>query len=176
MRTTPRIDAHQTVPVLILLGSFQRSRPDPLHDLIQSARAGGDRALTNVLQLVRERTSSLPGELGDGAIVPVPGHRPSGVNPLLAAVAREIAEEMSWTYAERALLRRRPAPQAKLAAVREARTEVATLAWHPPPGRTIVLLDDVLRTGTTMRVCVDAIRWAADPRPITAVVLAESLG
>jgi predicted amidophosphoribosyltransferase len=166
--------ARRTVPVLILLGSFKRSRPNVLHDLIQSARAGEARALTNVLQLVRERASLLPVELGDGAIVTVPGHQPRGSHPLLATVASDMAERMGWTHAERALLRRQAAPEAKFAAVREERAEVATLAWYPPPGQTIVLLDDVLRTGTTLRVCVNAIR-RADPRPITAVVLAESL-
>jgi predicted amidophosphoribosyltransferase len=163
------------VPVLILLGSFKRSRPDALHDLMQSARTGEARAVTNVLQLVRERTSLLPAELGHGAIVTVPGHQPSRGNPLLATVAKDMAERMGWTHAERALLRRRAAPEAKLAAVRDERAEVATLVWHPPPGKTIVLLDDVLRSGTTIRVCVDAIRLTADARPITAVVLAESL-
>lgn len=157
-----------------MLGEFRVRGIDPLHSLIRAARAGDTWAVAEVLRRVAGRASALLPPISGGVIVPVPGHLPSDMQPLLGEVAAVLAATREWTVANRALLRRHETPEAKTAPVRDRASEVTSLEWNPPPGETIVLLDDVVRSGTTFQVCADAIRAIGDSRPIVALALARA--
>jgi phosphoribosylpyrophosphate synthetase len=161
------------VPTRILLGSFSADRADQLHDLLRVARAGDADAMSAILDRLRSAAPSVwPGI--DGAVVlAVPGHLPGPANPLVLAVADDLAAARGWDHRRDALRRVRPSPQAKSGAARDAAAEAETLVWVPAPGGTaIVLIDDVIRTGATLAACATAIRAAGDPRQVVAIVLA----
>jgi hypothetical protein len=166
----------RTVPTWVVLGSFDASGLDPLHLLIRAARAGEPSAVREVLGRVRRSVGPVWPTIAQGAVVPVPGHRPDRIAPLVLSAAFEIADARHWIYAGEALRRRRPAPEAKTGPARDFETEVRTLAWSPPSsGDTIVLVDDVVRTGTSIRVCSDVIRAAGDERPVLAIAIARAV-
>jgi Phosphoribosyl transferase domain len=159
----------------VLLGSFAVAGEDPLHALIRAARGGDPRAVSEVIDRTRGAAPSCWPRVTDAVVVPVPGHVPGAAAPLLLAVARELADARGWTCADDALRRRHPAPEAKSAPPREPGAEAGTLEWRSPPrGRTVVLVDDVVRTGATLAACVAAIRAALDDREVVAVVLAAA--
>ena len=166
-----------SVPTRVLLGSFSADRLDPLHDLLRAARTGDESALCAVLDRARNAAvAPWPGV--DGAVVvAVPAHLPGPANPLVVAVADAVADVDRWEHRRDALRRIRPGPEGKSADARDARdawAEATTLVWAPAPGGTaIVLVDDVVRTGTTLAACLLAIRAAGDLRPVLAAVLAE---
>lgn len=161
---------------MVILGSFDASRLEPLHLLIRAARAGEPAAVREVLVGVRARVKSAWPTIAQATVVPVPGHRPGRTPPLVIAAARLIAESRGWTYAGDTLRRRRRTAEAKTGPTRYAEAEVASLQWAPHGGiDTIVLVDDVLRTGTSIHVCRDAIRATGDERPVVAITLASAI-
>jgi predicted amidophosphoribosyltransferase len=169
-RDGPAVVAH------VLLGSFAADREDPLHRLVRAARAGDPAATSSILAAVDAAAASqaLP-MLADPAVVPVPGHAPDSVPPLVEAVARRASRVMGWRYVEGALVRRRGTAEAKLGGPRGLVTEAETLEWLATPhSEVIVLVDDVVRSGMTLAACVHAIRARGDPRDVLALVIAAA--
>lgn len=164
------------VPTWIVLGPFHVARPDGLHSLIRLARVGDPAALAAVLEDVRRLAPAAWPQVIAGVAVPVPGHVPGPHGRLVATAARQIAAVRGWRHHHDALRRRRAAPEAKAGGPRDPGSDAATLQWRPPKrGHAIVLVDDVVRTGGTLRSCVEAIRGAGDERPVVAIVLASAI-
>lgn len=167
--------AGQELPAA-LLGSFDVLGSSELHVLIRTARAGDPGATAEVLDRARRALEARLGATRGGVVVPVPGHLPGGPGPLVEALACAIAGERGWPHAADALRRDRHVPEAKAAGARDLQMERETLTWTPPlVGETIVLVDDVVRTGLTLRACAEAIRASGDDRAILMVVLAIAL-
>ena len=164
------------VPTSIVLGSCAIERADGLHELVRAARAGQPTAVASVLDSVRRAAPPVWAEIESGVVVPVPGHLPGPASRLVVAIAREIAAVRGWPHADGALRRRGPAPEGKAGGVRDPRAEAATLEWRRPArGGVIVLVDDVVRTGSTLRACGEAIRLAGDERQVIAIAVAAAI-
>ena len=165
-----------SVPAEIVLGSFHVSGAGGLHRLIRAARRGDPGAVGVVVDRLGRSIGSIWPTITNAVVVPVPGHLPALDVPLVQVAAREIATRRGWVCAEEALRRLLPAPAAKTGPVRDPRAEVESLRWIAPMhGSTIVLVDAVVRTGTTLRVCAEAIRAAGDGRDVVAIALTAAI-
>ena len=165
------------VPTHVLLGSFIRSGQDPLHELIRGARSGDEDAVDRLLNAVRDAAGSAWGDIADAVVVAVPGHLEGGALGLVTAMARVVAEARGWSVATDDLGRARAVGEAKAGDARDTAAELESLAWRAgaaSSAEVIVLVDDVVRTGETLRACVAAIRAAGDPRRVVAVVAAQA--
>lgn len=163
------------VETRIVLGSFPVGSIGGLHDAVRAARTGNLAAVTDVLRRVRVAMPSVWPEVTAAVVVPVPGHLPGPPHPLLVAVCEAIAAVRGWHLATEALRRRTAAPEAKAGRTGDPGGEAATLGWrHPTPGEVIVLVDDVVRTGATIRSCAEAVRLAGDERRVVAIALARA--
>jgi predicted amidophosphoribosyltransferase len=167
--------APAVMPIAILLGTISSAVDDPLHDLVRAARTGDAAAFSEVIDRVRLLAPDTWPDVRSAVVAGVPGHRPGPANRLVLAVAEELAGARGWSHARDALRRIRPAPEAKAGGTRDARKEAHTLAWAPAiGGGAIVLVDDVVRSETTLDACAAAIRAASDHRPVVAVAVARS--
>ena len=158
------------------------ARP-PRLDRIRAAVAYGDisRGIAIRLKYGRKvalaRTMSrymqpLVGELpGDSVLVPVPLHRwrlwGRGFNQS-AIVAKELSRRTGLPVSVDALRRTRATPPFKGLGMRQRRRTVAGAFRARRPselqGRTVVLIDDVLTTGSTAEACARALRKAGASR------------
>lgn len=161
------------MPIAILLGTISTALDDPLHDLIRAARTGDAAALATVIDRVRLAAPDIWPDIRSAVVADVPGHLPGAANPLVRAVADELAGIRGWDHAPDALRRIHPAPEAKAGGTRDPQAEAATLAWaHASGSAAIVMIDDVLRSGSTLRACATAIQAAGDRRQIVAIAIA----
>lgn len=161
------------IPTRILLGTFSADHAAPLHDLLRTARTGDVKAISEILEQVRIADSPAWPGVESVLVVAVPGHRPGPANALVLAVAGALALAHGWDHGHDALRRISLSPEAKADGARDAAGEAATLDWQAAPeAAAIVLVDDVIRTGTTLAACLTAIRAAGDVRPVFAAVLA----
>lgn len=165
--------AARGVPIAILLGAISGALDDPVHALVRAARTGDAGALSTVIHQVRLAAPHLWPDIHSAVVAGVPGHRPGPANQLVLAVADELAGIRGWDHAPDALQRIRPAPEAKAGGPRDPQAEAATLEWvRAPRGAAIVLVDDVRRSGSTLRACATTIHAAGDHRPIFAIAIA----
>jgi predicted amidophosphoribosyltransferase len=156
-----------------VLGTFTARPADPLHDLIRAARDGDRTAAGHIIDGAREAAPRLLPGVTDAVVIPVPSHAVGTASLLVQAAAMAIARARGWWYAPASLRRRGPVPEAKAGGTRDIGMEATTLEWSPPlSGGRIILVDDVLRTGMSVRVCAEAIRSAGDPREVVAVAMA----
>jgi hypothetical protein len=181
-RPFPPYESMGDLEVVSLLGSFDRSRPaqeDRVHALIGRFRGGDGAALAEVLragQAILEREEILRGP--QTALLVVPGHdgtRQAGLVRLVAG----LAVTFRWTVADPGLLiRHSPVGEAKHRPPRGPVAEVASLraapATLPDAVDTILLVDDVLASGGTIRACVDALRRDGWAGAVAALVLARA--
>jgi phosphoribosylpyrophosphate synthetase len=173
IRRTPQ-QAPVDVPTAVLLGSFELDEPDRFHDLIRTARAGRPGAIEEILGGVRRAITTVWPEIIGAILVPVPRHVPGPAHALIMATCEEIARARAWQIAGDALRRTRPASEGKAGGPRDAESEATTLAWlGSVPGTAIILVDDVVRSGATIRACARAVRATGDQRRLLAVALAR---
>ena len=162
------------VPTVVLLGSFVLGTTDPLHDLIRAARMGDPKAMLKITGKIRRASRRVWPGITDAILVPVPRHMPGPAHELVRAACEEIAVARGWPVATDAVMRTRSAPEGKTGAARDPEAEATTLTWvASTPGSAIVLVDDVVRTGSTIRACAMAVRASGDQRRVLAIALAR---
>jgi hypothetical protein len=170
------------VAVVSLLGSFVRSPSlpdDPVHALIGRFRAGDAAAFAEVLRAGRavlDLDETLHGPRV--AALVVPGHDGTRQAGLIRLVA-DLAVIARWTLADPGhLIRHATIGEAKHRLLRDPVAELASL--HAVPAtlhqgiHTVLLVDDVLASGGTIRACVGALRrdgWRGD---VAGLVLARA--
>jgi len=156
------------------LGPYEGPLRLVVHELkFRGKRAVATRLAEELLLLTSVRALLLPGCV----LVPVPLHprrlRARGFNQS-ELLARELARRTPCRLVAGALVRRKDTPpQTGLsAAARRANLREAFVVRRRGPlvGRTVVLVDDVLTTGSTARACARALRQAGadDIRLLTA--------
>jgi hypothetical protein len=171
--TDDRVPGSANVATRILLGTFSAGLADPLHVLVRAARTGDHVAVSEVIDRVRLVAWAAWPDIESAVVVAVPGHLPGPANPLILEVADELAVIRGWRHVRDALRRISPAPEAKAGGAHDAAADAATIAWEPAQGyEAVVLLDDVVHTGATLRSCAASIRAAGDRRRLVAMALA----
>jgi predicted amidophosphoribosyltransferase len=141
--------------------------------LIRAARAGDRAAASEVIDRVRVVAWTVWPEIESAVVVAVPGHRTGPANQLNLEVASELALIRHWNHAPGTLRRWSPVQEAKAGGPRDVTTEAMTMAWvSAGDDEAIILVDDVVRTGLTLRSCATSIRAAGDQRRIVGLCLA----
>lgn len=167
--------------VAVALGAFdpRADDPDGLHALVRRFRAGDPDALEIACRAVADVLDRDPA-LRSAAIAAlvVPGHDgPAGV--ALGELVARTARGAGWRLpGPRALVRVTPVPEAKRRPARDEQGELASLRWDgrlvTPGVTTLLLVDDVVASGSTIRACVAALRRDGWAGPVRALVLARA--
>ena len=170
------------VAVRVLLGSFDPDAdpPDPVHLLVRRFRAG-ERVATRAVVGVATALPDLMDDLGSGRAVPiaVPGHDGTisvGMRALMTALGAAAGRPAAG---HPVLARHVAIPEVKVHGARDPSAELASLRWLSGGGMRgidrVVLLDDVLVSGGTLRACVAAMRRDGWRGEVTALVLARAI-
>ena len=151
----------------------------PIAEAIQALKyQGRDDRLRPIARRWLAECSAVRGDLHGHLIVPVPLHpRRLAARGFDQAwlLAREVAKALGATAHARAVRRiRATPPQVGLGrAAREANVRGAFQARATVAGRDVLLVDDVLTTGSTLRACAEALMLAG-ARSVRAVVVARA--
>jgi predicted amidophosphoribosyltransferase len=160
------------VPTTIALGAFVAGEGSPLHALIRRFRAGDEAAyrvaFNAAARALADHADQIPAA---SLLVAVPSHSPDDMHRPLDRLVADLAARADRTAVGPPSLRRvREVPEAKLVWTNPARL-AASLRWAPSrPCGSIVLVDDVIRSGATIEACLAAIA-AASPSARVALVL-----
>lgn len=160
------------VPTTIALGAFAAGEGSPLHALIRRFRAGDEAAYRVAFDAAARALVDRADQLPAGSLlVAVPSHSPDDTHRPLDRLVADLAAHTDRTVAGPRWLRRvREVPEAKLVWTDPARL-AGSLRWDAPrPSRSIVLVDDVIRSGATIEACLTTIA-AASPSTRVALVL-----
>jgi hypothetical protein len=175
-------DATDDVPVHVLLGSFDGDAepPDPVHLAVRRFRAGEPSAVRTVVEIAAA-LPELMAELATGraVAVAVPGHDGT-ISDGMRALDACLREAGGRAAAGPPVLTRHVVvPEAKRRAERDPSAEVASLRWIATEGvggvERVVLLDDVVASGDTLRACATAMRRDGWSRGVTALVVARAI-
>jgi hypothetical protein len=158
---------------IIVLGSFRPDRTGPVHATIRALRTGRDGEPAVTARLPATVGGAWP-EVRDAVVVPVPGHLVGGASAAVERLAVAIADLRHWRLAREALRRVQPSAEGKAGPARDPAAESATLDWARPAGAVVVLVDDVVRSGATIRACTLAIRATGDVRDIRVIALGRA--
>ncbi len=154
--------------------------------LLLAFKLGGDRAACTVLVDLLETASRALPRAAD-AVVPVPARRrPVGSRRPVEELARALSERLGLPLRARWLQRvREAAPQgspttlSRRANVRDAfapRRALLSRAPRSPRGLRLLLVDDVLTSGSTAHECARALRRAGAREVLVATVARGGLG
>lgn len=170
--------AADAIEVQALLGTFDPADDaDPVHHLVRRFRAGDPEAVARVLAAATEATAARPRLHGVScAGVVVPGHD-GGFGESLVRLVRHLGATHGWSASRTHVLERDASIEAaKLKRARDPEGEAAGIRLRrdavPASVRTVVLIDDVLASGGTLRACVSALRREGWDGAIVAVVVA----
>jgi ComF family protein len=148
----------------------------PARDLVRALKFRGAIGVAGFM--AAQIVAGAPAGLLEGALVPVPLHpsrlRSRGYNQA-AAIAAAVSARAELRV-EDCLARAGPAVTqvGRARAERQRGPAGQIIAETVPPGR-VLLVDDVVTTGATLRACADALR-AAGCAHVAAVVFARTLG
>ncbi|GGL91091.1 amidophosphoribosyltransferase [Deinococcus aerolatus] len=170
---TARVESHSPLrprpePHLVTLGRYQGVG----RRAVRALKFGGARDLAGVLG--EALAAGVPPEWGVGAVVPVPLHpsrqRQRGYNQA-ELLAREVARQLGVPCVD--ALRRTRATHQQARQQAAGRHEMAG-AFAVRPGRLpsgpLLLLDDVMTSGSTLLACQDALHAAGAAEVYVAVV------
>jgi hypothetical protein len=148
------------VRVVIAMGTFTAGDDSSLHALIRGFRAGDKGAFRTAFEAVADALARERAALPERCVlVAVPAHRPGQSRRPIDVLVSELATVQGWAApAEPPLRRIEPVPEAKLGCTGIA-DPTRSLHWTPQMyADGVVLIDDVVRSGGTIRSCVRAIQ------------------
>ena len=171
-----RLAEEGTVADVVAAWYFERD--GPLRPLMHRLKYGGMKAIGEEFGRVLGERLLEAGWGESGVIVPVPLHpsrmRERGFNQC-ACIARGVAAVTAHPVDARLIRRVRfTASQTALGHSERRENVRGAFALRPGAGvagRTVILVDDVLTTGSTMRSCASALRTAG-ARPVIACAVA----
>ena len=171
-----RLGEEGTVAGVVAAWYFERD--GPLRPLMHRLKYGGIKAIGEEFGRVLGERIRDAGWGESGVVVPVPLHpsrmRERGFNQC-ACIARGVAAVTALPVDARLIRRVRfTASQTGLGHVERRENVRGAFALRPRAGvagRTVILVDDVLTTGSTLRSCASALRTAG-ARPVIACAVA----
>ncbi|WP_432821889.1 ComF family protein [Trichloromonas sp.] len=154
------------------VGNYEGLLRDAVHRFKYRGTVQLDRPLATLLA---ERMEQAETPFRPDLIVPVPLHlgrlRQRGYNQSLL-LARQLAKRWRVPVAPRQLVRNRPTPpqQGLSLSVRQQNLRGAFAMTAPLQGETVLLIDDVMTTGATLRECARTLQSSGAGEIVAAVI------